>query len=529
MDYIKENIVYILDLLVDHIELTLLAVLFAVLIGIPLGIISNRFKKIKVPILGGANIIQAIPSIALLGLLIPLFGIGEIPAIIAVTLYSLLPIIKNTNTGIRNIPPELNQVAKGIGLTTWQRLYKVQLPLALPVIMAGIRISAVTAVGLVTLAAYIGANGLGKLVMSGISSMNTGKILAGALPACILALVIDALFSIIEKLVTPIGLLKKTKKKKSPEKIKKHNRVLAIVLVIIVLLFFVLAAVPKMFQPKYDITIGSKTATEPEVINYIYSDYIESKTDLKVDRKTGLGDTQPIYGALMGRDIDILVGYSGTVYCSVLGYQVTEETNLDNMLIVIKDEMEEKYNVVTFDPVKFNNTYTFAITKENQVKYNLETFSDLATLFNSRDDFVLGATYMFADETRMDGLIGVEKKYGFSLKNNELRTLDSALRYQAIDNDEVQVIDAYSTDGLLSKYDLYVLKDDKDFFPAYNMIPMINKDVYEKYPELICVNDLKDVLTNEVMQELNYQIDVEHKDARIVAHEFLVENNLIEE
>ncbi|MFA6866928.1 MAG: ABC transporter permease/substrate-binding protein [Clostridia bacterium] len=526
--YVSNNYIYILNLLVGHIGLTAMAVGFAILIGVPLGILISYVKPINKPIMGTANIIQAIPSIALLGLMIPLFGIGEVPAVIAVTLYSLLPIIKNTYTGISNISPMTNEVAKGIGLNGLQRLFKVQIPLALPIIMAGVRISAVTAVGLMTMAAYIGADGLGKLVFSGISSMNTAKIFAGAIPACILALLVDFIFSLVEKLVTPKGIALKSAKVVSKKKEKKQRMMQKISLITICSLLVVIIILPTALTPKYDIVIGSKTATEPEIMNYIMAEYIEEKTDLKVKAKTGLGDTQPLYGALKSQQIDIVMGYTGTVYCSVLGHTVEKGVDLDDMLEVLRVEMLEEYDVEILEPENFNNTYTFAMKKETADRYNIKTFSDLSIVINTHpDEMVLGSTFMFADSSRLDGLVGVENEYGFTMEEANVRTMDSATRYVAVDNDEVQFIDAYSTDGLLAQYELVVIEDDRNFFPAYNMVPIIRKPILDKYPELSCCNDIKDIMTNEVMAELNYQVDVLHKDPQIVAHEFLVAQGLV--
>ena len=174
----------IISLLWQHIQLTLIAIIFAIIIGIPLGILVSKNEKIRKYVIGIINIFQAIPSMALLGLLVPILGIGSKPAIVAVVLYSLLPIVKNTSTGILGIDKNIIESATGIGLTSKQILYKIQLPLALPIIMAGIRISAVTAVGLMTLAAFIGAGGLGYLVFSGVQTVNNIMILAGAIPAC---------------------------------------------------------------------------------------------------------------------------------------------------------------------------------------------------------------------------------------------------------------------------------------------------------------------------------------------------------
>lgn len=201
--YIINNMPLIAQSVVGHIQLTLISILIAIAIGVPLGILISYIKPIKQPVLGFANLVQAIPSIALLGFLVPFLGIGEKPAVFMVVVYSLLPIIKNTTTGLASINKETIEAAEGIGMTRFQVLMKVKLPLALPVIMAGVRISAVTSVGLVTLAAFIGAGGLGYLIYSGIRTVNTMQILSGAIPACLLALLVDAVFSIIEVLATP--------------------------------------------------------------------------------------------------------------------------------------------------------------------------------------------------------------------------------------------------------------------------------------------------------------------------------------
>ncbi len=193
IDYLVLNKSQILNLLVEHVKLTVIAVGLAIILGVPLGILISYVKKLNRPVLGFANVVQAIPSMALLGFSIPFLGIGTLPAVVMVILYSLLPIIKNTFTGIQNINPLTLEAARGIGLTKFQILAKIQIPLALPVIMAGVRISAVTAVGLMTIAAFIGAGGLGFLVFSGIRTVNNNQILAGAIPACLLALLVDYL------------------------------------------------------------------------------------------------------------------------------------------------------------------------------------------------------------------------------------------------------------------------------------------------------------------------------------------------
>jgi len=196
------------NLILQHIELTIVAVIAAIVIGVPIGIIITRFRRLSKYIIGLANVVQAIPSLALMGFLIPLFGIGSTPAIVMVFLYSLLPIIKNTFTGITNIDSEILEAGKGMGMTNSQLLRLIELPLSLPVIMAGIRIAAVTAVGLMTIAAFIGAGGLGYMIFTGIQMYNTQMVLAGAIPAALLALLIDFIIEKIEIKVTPKGIRK---------------------------------------------------------------------------------------------------------------------------------------------------------------------------------------------------------------------------------------------------------------------------------------------------------------------------------
>lgn len=196
----------IIELLIQHMSLTVTSILIAIIVGVPLGIIISRISSLRKFVLGFVNLVQAVPSMALLGLLVPILGIGSKPAIFMVVVYSLLPIVKNTYIGITSIDPVVLESAKGIGLTRNQTLFKIQFPLALPIIMGGVRISAVTAVGLMTLAAFIGAGGLGYLVFSGVQTVNNNMILAGAIPSCIIALLVDYLFSKIEVAVTPKGL-----------------------------------------------------------------------------------------------------------------------------------------------------------------------------------------------------------------------------------------------------------------------------------------------------------------------------------
>lgn len=190
----------------EHIFLAGIAMIIAIIIAVPLGIILTRYKKFAEPIIGVTAIIQTVPSLALLGFMLPVFGIGKVPAIIALTLYALLPILRNTYTGILGVDPALVDAGRGMGMTSRQILFMVELPLTLPILMAGIRTATVLTIGVAALATFIGAGGLGDLITRGLNVMDKNLILAGAIPAAILAIVFDLALKKLEDKVTPRGL-----------------------------------------------------------------------------------------------------------------------------------------------------------------------------------------------------------------------------------------------------------------------------------------------------------------------------------
>lgn len=520
IEYITQNKDQIISLSIEHIKLTAIAVGFAILIGVPLGILISYVKKLNKPILGVANVIQAIPSMALLGFAIPFLGIGTLPAIVMVILYSLLPIIKNTYTGIQSINPDIIEASKGIGLTKLQILIKVQIPLALPVIMAGIRISAVTAVGLMTMAAFIGAGGLGFLVFSGIRTVNNYQILAGAIPACILALFVDYLVGLVEKLVTPISLQKTANSKEKQMKQRKIQKGILSATAILLVITFVVSGLSSMNRSDKVIKIGSKDFTEQLILANMFSDLIEEKTDITVERKINLGGTQVCFSALNSGSIDMYFDYSGTAYGDTLNYPPS--TDMEAVYNTVKKDFKEQYNIDVLKQMGFNNTYVVAVKEETANKYNLKSISDLKGVASK---LTAGTTFEFLN--REDGLLGLMKHYGFKFKDTV--GLDGASRYLALTNNETDVIDAFSTDGLLKKFSLVTLEDDENFFPPYYAIPLVRDEVVEEYPEIVpIIEELGSKLTDEIMMELNYKVDELQMEPDVVARDFLVENGFID-
>lgn len=365
-------------LLIEHIQLTAVSVSIAILIGVPVGILISRYKQIHKPVMGAVNIMQAIPSMAVLGFLIPFLGIGRVPAIFMVVLYSLMPIIKNTATGILNINKETLETAKAIGMTKLQILGRVQFPIALPVIMAGIRISAVTSVGLMTLASFIGAGGLGYLIYSGVQMVNSYMILAGALPACMLALFMDFFFSKIEKAVTPISLRLGSTLPDSKEKLlhlkKKQKIFLSVVASMMSLLILFVAFSSRISEEKV-VTITSKTYPEQVLVGNMVADIIEDKTDITVIRKLNMGGTQICFEAIVSGEVDMQVDYTGTMFTSILKQGLSQDAQF--IYDTIKSMYSDDYGLAVLDELGFNNTFALAVRQDTSVKFNLETISNV--------------------------------------------------------------------------------------------------------------------------------------------------------
>jgi osmoprotectant transport system permease protein len=490
----------------------------AVVIAVPLAILIVRYRKLSVSVIGFTNIVQSIPSLALLGFLIPILGIGSKPAIIMVVMYSLLPIVKNTFTGLTNINPALIEAAEGMGLTQTQVLLKVRFPLAMPIIMSGVRISSVTAVGLMTIAAFIGAGGLGYLVFSGVQTVNNNMILAGAIPACFLAIILDFVIGKIENVVIPEGI-RITHKDSKKSKTFLGNKKFKIGALVLTLVIIVSSVSFSFIKSKDTIVVGSKNYNEQLILGEIVATLIEAKTDIKVERKLNLGGSAVVFAAIESKDVDLYIEYTGTGLVNILKKPTMTDPN--KVYDVVKADFKSKYDIDVLKPLGFNNTYVIGVKKDFAKENSLETISDLAKISSK---YNAGFTMEFAN--RPDGYLGLQKKYNLAFKN--VKGIDAGLRYTALQNGETQVLDAFSTDGLLKKFDLKLLKDDKAFFPPYYAIPVIRGETMKKYPELKDVLKLLDgSITDDDMRNMNYKVDLEEQPHK-VAEDFLRSKNLID-
>ena len=506
MKLLTEDFKFFTNLTIEHILISLLAISIASVLGIILGIIISEYRRFSGLILGTVNILYTIPSIALLGFFITITGVGNTTALIALIIYALLPIIRSTYTGIVNINPLIIEASEGMGSTKLQQLFKVKLPLALPVLMSGIRNMVTMTIALAGIASFVGAGGLGVAIYRGITTNNSAMTFLGSLLIAILALVFDFILGLIEKRLTNH---KRVKYKINPK-------------LIILGLFIVIFGAYFSLNSKKDktINIATKPMTEGYILGQMLTELIEQDTDLKVNITNGVGGgTSNIHPAIVKGEFDLYPEYTGTSWEAVLKKEASyDESKFDEL----QKEYKEKYNLEYVNLYGFNNTYGLAVNKDIAEKYNLKTYSDLATVSNN---LIFGAEYDFFE--REDGYKELQKVYNMNFKKQI--DMDIGLKYQAMKDKKIDVMVIFTTDGQLAISDVLVLEDDKKMYPSYRAGTVVRSEILSEYPELKPVLEkLNNILDDKTMADLNYQVESKGKKPEDVAREYLQEKGLLE-
>ncbi|HEL1669503.1 TPA: ABC transporter permease/substrate-binding protein [Streptococcus suis 2651] len=485
--------------LFEHLRISLLALIIAIAIAVPLGLILSSKKRLTEWSLQITGIFQTIPSLALLGLFIPFMGIGTLPAVVALVIYAIFPILQGTLTGLGEIDPSLEEAATAFGMNKWEKLKKFKLALAMPILMSGIRTASIMIIGTATLAALVGAGGLGSFILLGIDRNDSALILIGAVSSAVLAVLFGY----------GIRLLQDKKPK-------------TILLALLLTLFTVGASyVPMLNFSTKQLVIAGKLGAEPEILINMYKLLIEDQTDIKVEIKPNFGKTSFLYEALKSGSIDIYPEYTGTITSTLLKNSSMDlSTNSDEVYTYAKEAILEQDGLVYLAPMAFQNTYALAVTEDYAQKNGIEKISDLAKV---QQTAVAGFSLEFND--REDGNIGLKNLYNLQLN---VKTMEPALRYEAIKSGNVQIIEAYSTDSKVVTYKLKILEDDKRLFPPYQAAPLLSKETLEKYPELEpALGVLAGNISTEEMTRMNYAVDVEGKSAEQVAREYLEQEGLL--
>jgi osmoprotectant transport system permease protein len=491
----------LLALTAQHLVLVAASTAVAVAIGLPLGIMMTRRPRLARPILGIAGLVQTIPSLALFGFLIPLpllGGIGTRTALVALILYALLPILQNTYAGIRQVDRTVLEAATALGMTDGQRLRMVELPLALPVILAGVRIAAVVSVGTATIAAAIGAGGLGTYVFRGIATVDTRLILAGAVPAAVLALLVDALLGAVERSRRPLRA--------------------AAALAAGVLLTLGAALVAARPARASAVVVGSKNFTEQVVLGELLSQVLEGR-GFAVDRKLNLGGTNLCHQGLLSGELDVYVEYTGTALADILRQPAHQDP-----AVVLRD-VRERYRalgLVVAEPLGFNNTYALVVRPEDAARLSLRRISDLAP---HAATLRVGCFGEFLE--RPDGMRGLLAAYGFRF-GPPPREMDLGLLYSALQGRQIDVAVGSATDGLIAAMGLRVLEDDRRYFPPYDAVPITSDRALQRHPGLReALASLAGRIDEANMRRMNYAVDNDKRDPAAVAREFLKEKGLV--
>lgn len=489
----------------------------ALLVGIPLGVYTARLSRMKTIILSSISTLWTIPSLALLAFLIPFFGIGMQPAILALSLYALLPILRNTVAGIEGVPAASIEAANGLGFSAWQRLWMVEMPLALPVIITGVRTAVSISVGVATLAAFIGAGGLGDFINRGLAMNSTPLILLGAIPAAAMALILDTLIGKIEKIIT--------NRKVKQQSYKRFKIASASFVVILCSGLLGLGFMPKLLLPYWNteknntVRIATKNFTEQYILGELMAQMLEAKTHLNVERKFNLGATGIVQAALVKGDVDMYPEYTGTAFLTVLHMKHPDSPK--QVFQTVKRAYLKRYHLLWLPSFGFSNSQAITVKQKLALQYNLDDISDLRAI---EKQIILGAPAAFI--SREDGLIGLKRVY--KLNFGEVKQMDPGIMYKAIANNSVNAINAFTTDGRIPAYHLLVLKDNKHFYPPYDAAIVIREHTLKQHPEIRkALQPLFGLIDDKTMQQLNYAADIEKESPAKVARKFLLNKGLL--
>lgn len=488
-------------LLTAHLGLSLFALLVGVCISVPLGVLASRRSGLGHVLLSGASVVQTIPSLALLALMVPLLGsiglesIGFLPAFIALVLYTVLPVLRNTVTGLAQLPPEVIEAARGVGMDPWQRLARVEMPLALPVIVAGIRTASVWTVGAATLATPVGADSLGNFIFSGLQTRNIDAVLLGCVAAAVLALSLDGLGKLLL-----LGIER-----------RRQTLVVVALSAFAGLYAYAGAALAVGARARGEVVVGAKTFTEQYILAALISQRIQRQAHLPVQLKPSLGSSV-IFDALATGSIDVYVDYSGTIWATLMK-KGGVPPGRSALLAEVDAYLEREHGVTVIAQLGFENSYALAMRREQAERAGIAKVSDLSAIAST---LAVGGDYELFARPEWRSIV---ETYGLEFRQQ--RSMDPSLMYQAVAGGAVDVIGAFSTDGRIAAHDLVVLTDDRGAIPPYDAVILAGSAVVARHPEAIAaLRSLNGAISAEEMRRMNLAVDVEQRLPAAVARSF---------
>lgn len=491
---LQEALVQVPALLADHVLLSASAVLLGLAVALPLAVGASRNARLRRIALGLASLVQTIPGLALLALFYPVLlalgsllepigvalpALGFLPALLALALYAVLPILRNAVAGILGIDPAIIEAADGVGMTPGQKLRLVEAPLAAPVGMAGIRTATVWTIGAATLSTTVGQSSLGDMIFAGLQTQNWTLVLVGCLAAAALALSVDALLGLIEA-----GIARRSK-----------WRIRGGLVVLAAGVALALAPLVMAGSRSDIVTIGAKGFSEQYILAQLIGDQLEA-AGYEVRYREGLGSAIA-FEALARGDVDVSVDYTGTLWTN----EMHREDNLprDEMLAQIQDWVATTRSVRVLGRLGFENTYAFATTQETAQRYGLQNLDDLAGV---APRLVMGTDVEFLNRPEW---ATIRDAYGLAFAGTQ--SYQPTFMYRAVESGRADVITAYSSDGRIAASNLFVLADPRGAIPNYDAVIVLAPHRANETRFTDALASLVDAIPVEMMREANYMVD----------------------
>jgi osmoprotectant transport system permease protein len=477
---------------------------FALLVGIPLGILLTRAGRASTPVIAVLALLQTFPSLALLGLLIPVLGIGEPAAIFLAVVYSLFPVVMNTHVGITGVSPAIRDAARGMGMTGAQILGRVELPLALPVVLAGVRTGAIYAIGIITVCAVAGISGLGSYIWRGMSRSDNFLIWVGVLPLLLLTLLV----------FWGLGAIAQVARKRS-----HLGLLLGGGLILLLSLHGAWLVGKQLMGRTADVRVGGKNFVEGDILAEIIKQTLEAHTDLRVEIVPNL-TPNVIYKGLQGGAIDLYAEYTGTLLANKQAVGMAPPADRSQITALVRAEMSRRHHLKLLGEFGLNNTYTICAPKPLARQHGLSRISDLRRTPTLR----MAVDLDFPD--RDDGWKGLVRTYQLTLPKPLAMTPD--FRYQALQAGKVDLVCGFATDWEIAYYGLLVLEDDRHYFPSYHGAPLVREDLLRRHPEVgKALARLAGRIDDDTMRRLNFEVAKERRPEAAVARDFLRKQGLL--
>mgnify|MGYP001167472511 CR=1 FL=1 len=486
---IAEALARLPDYFGSHVLVAITALALGLAVSLPLALLSLRRPTLRAVLLAATSIVQTIPGLALLALFYPLLlglaalservlgvgfsALGFLPAVLALALYSMLPVVRNTITGIMGLDPAIRRAAQGVGMTERQSLRMVELPLALPVIMAGVRTASVWVIGTATLSTPIGQTSLGNYIFAGLQTQNWIFVLFGCVAAAVLALAVDQLLALLER-----GYSGRSRNQMTAG---------AAGLGLIVLL----ALLPNLSGAKGGYVIGAKPFAEQYILAALIEQRLRAK-GLAATRRDGLGSAV-IFDALAAGDIDAYVDYSGTIWANQM--KRTGVKPRAEVLAEVAKWLKERHGIVMAGGLGFENAYALAVTRRRAGELGIGSLADLA---RHAPAFSIAGDYEFFGRPEWTAL---REAYGLAFRQQ--RQMQAEFMYPAAAAGEVDVIAAYTSDGRVDQHGLQVLDDPRQAIPPYDAILLISPKRRNDSAFLEALRPLMDAISVEAMREAN--------------------------